>query len=587
MLSLRSALLVLLAPCVSGFTVGAAPVRPTACSVTMQTLTPGAPTRFGKVTLRFGEELTADGAVLSPMRTGSLYEDHWTLSAGHHVRVQHHEYIEGRYGELLFESSCGPLLGPPTVGMWVVRASYDQGSAAQLRSSSPALAKVWELARYTSEATALDLYSDSNARQRSADCMADDNTAMRLAYATSAQLALQRYAMQQALTFCGSLTASGGGAGSAQSCHVEWSVLALVMVRDDALHTGDLSFAQRHFDALVPSAKADLITAEWGLVRSDDVLIDWPPGQRDRFVLTEYNAVANAWVYRGLKVLEELATWLDRPEDAARHRQTAATLRAAISKHMWNGTAWCDGICQHTPHTAFHSSVYMLSFGAADDAHALGTWKYVRSRITPPFGAEGHGDGHTLLEWPPPPPAGSKLGMPCSSYVAQFAIHALYVGRPDDGGRAALRVLTSDAKHSWLSMLESGATTTMEAWSVDEKPNLTWSHPWSASPGFLIPWLLFGLQCLQVGCGRLHVQPAPGDLDHGEYSLPTVRGPVTLAFDQTGGSALRVWLTLPSGVEADVVLGPRGVCAGRCWPGSCEVGGQRRVCDHERSEWVP
>ena len=44
MLSLRSALLVLLAPCVSGFTVGAAPVRPTACSVTMQTLTPGAPT---------------------------------------------------------------------------------------------------------------------------------------------------------------------------------------------------------------------------------------------------------------------------------------------------------------------------------------------------------------------------------------------------------------------------------------------------------------------------------------------------------------------------------------------------------------
>ena len=62
---------------------------------------------------------------------------------------------------------------------------------------------VWEMTRHTSEATSLDLYADSNARQRSVDCMADDNTGMRLGYATSSQIALQRWMMEQGLTLCG------------------------------------------------------------------------------------------------------------------------------------------------------------------------------------------------------------------------------------------------------------------------------------------------------------------------------------------------------------------------------------------------
>jgi hypothetical protein len=52
---------------------------------------------------------------------------------------------------------------------------------------------------------------DSNARQRSADCMADDNTAMRLGYATSSQIALQRMMMEQGLTLCGTGTLGGSG----------------------------------------------------------------------------------------------------------------------------------------------------------------------------------------------------------------------------------------------------------------------------------------------------------------------------------------------------------------------------------------
>jgi hypothetical protein len=34
----------------------------------------------------------------------------------------------------------------------------------------------------------------------------------------------------------------------------EWTVLPLVMVRDDLLMTGDTSFAAKHFNSLIPNA---------------------------------------------------------------------------------------------------------------------------------------------------------------------------------------------------------------------------------------------------------------------------------------------------------------------------------------------
>ena len=53
--------------------------------------------------------------------------------------------------------------------------------------------------RYRAKARSAFLVgAEAPSRQRSVDCMADDNTAMRLAYATSASLAPQRYATLQA-----------------------------------------------------------------------------------------------------------------------------------------------------------------------------------------------------------------------------------------------------------------------------------------------------------------------------------------------------------------------------------------------------
>jgi hypothetical protein len=177
-----------------------------------------------------------------------------------------------------------------------------------------------------------------------------------------------------------------------------------------------------------------------------------------------------------------------------------------MNAKQWNGTAFCDGLCSDTPHTAFHSTMYALAFNAVDDDHAEAAWEYTRSRINPPFYTSStppSASSSAVVDasftqrvpappWPPPGPS-SGLGLPCGVHPSQFAVEALYT-KTSDLGASALAVLTSSATNSWVNMLKQGATMTMEMWTPEEKPNLTWSHPWASSPAFLIAWYLFGIR---------------------------------------------------------------------------------------------
>ena len=46
----------------------------------------------------------------------------------------------------------------------------------------------------------------------------------------------------------------------------------------------------------------------------------------------------------------------------------------------------------------------------------------------------------------------------------------------------ALSFILSKEKHSWLNMINEGATMLFEAWSKDEKWNTSLFHPWGAAP---------------------------------------------------------------------------------------------------------
>ena len=112
----------------------------------------------------------------------------------------------------------------------------------------------------------------------------------------------------------------------------------------------------------------------------------------------------------------------------------------------------------------------MLALGAVPQDKVVATHEFINAKILPKS-TEQTTRSHAA--WPPPPPAGEHDGMPCGVYVSQFTLQALYKNAADHG-QAALELLTSTAKNSWLNMLKQGATASMEAWTIDEKPNLTW-----------------------------------------------------------------------------------------------------------------
>ena len=115
-------------------------------------------------------------------------------------------------------------------------------------------------------------------------------------------------------------------------------------------------------------------------------------------------------------------------------------------------------------------------------------------------------------------------------------------------------------------MLRAGATATMEAWTVDEKPNLSWSHPWASAPASAVVWGLFGIRATEPGWRSIVVKPQPGNLSWASIRVPSLHGPVEAAFNQTRCS-FNLTLRLPGGVQADACLPRLGRPDTAVWDG--------------------
>lgn len=199
-------------------------------------------------------------------------------------------------------------------------------------------------------------------------------------------------------------------------------------------------------------------------------LIDTSGGSDDGFQESATNAVVQAWVYYGLRQVAQLCLWIGMQTDADDLNMKADKMKAAFNAKFFLSIndkmdAVCDGICSDVNHTSVHSSFYALAFGLVDEAHLPAVFSYIMHRID-----------------------ASEVGYPGGPYPIQFLLIALYMNE-NDKGHLALDVLTSTKKHGWLAMInEYNATTTMECWSPEELPNLSFSHIWSSSPNFVIPW---------------------------------------------------------------------------------------------------
>ena len=467
--------------------------------------------------LRFGEELSAPRTVRYAMRTGNTYQDRWTLRAGsQHLETWGMRVF--RYAEVIGAPSG---LGVDDFPALAQVYPFDTDEAV-FDSADDGLDQVWALSRNTIEATNHNLYVDSWSRERDA-YEADSYLQMMANFFVSSDPTLGNYSLEYLLT--------------GRTWPTEWPMYTVLAFHDSWQQTGDTAALARNYEALQDKLPLEWVEPSTGLIRknqgsnggntcTDCDIVDWPASERDGYVFRPYNTVINAIGHRSLRDMAEIATALGKDGDAASYTAIADRLQAAAVARLWDPTkgAFRDGLnADGTPidHWAIQASVFGTAFGLAEGEVAEAAADYIGSR-----------------------------GMACSVYCAAFVLEALY-----DGDRAdvAHELLTSTGLRSWLNMISKGAGATAEAWDTSLKPNMTWSHPWAASPAYNVPQGMFGIEPLVPGYAEFRVRPQPAAVPWAHVTLPTLRGRIGASYATTTAGT-DVGVSVPGNSVADVLV---------------------------------
>ena len=171
-------------------------------------------------------------------------------------------------------------------------------------------------------------------------------------------------------------------------------------------------------------------------------LVDWPENMRDDYEFSDKHCVINAHYINSVQNEERIKNALEIAFESKSERLINSFNSAFLNKET--------GLYLDNPssaHSSVHSNMLPLAFRISKD-------KNIADYLV-------------------------KRGMQCSPFMAYFFLKALCnTGKKDE----VLDFITSENKHSWINMLNEGATTLFEAWSKDEKWNTSLFHPWGAAP---------------------------------------------------------------------------------------------------------
>ncbi len=558
---------------------------------------PGVVPSGASVLVRLGEELLATGSVMVPTRAAENYTSLWHLKATQdpsgdpaNFGLHQHEFIEFRYAEIL---STVPIANE-SVRAWVVQHPFSgtglnpfekacststpnaplppsppphASDFGVFSSSNPGLDAVFNFTAYTAVATTLDINVDSQTRQRD------------LCHIDALITGLEQYAVFPPLDYGiqrRTFLDAFGNDSAIWGSWTEFKMSGALMAYSHALETGDLSVAQATWsdDDMSIAVSADYNSLQfYGGVRyfnksgngllhfpadcggswACDPLVDWPTSTRDGYVITgnDDDAVRNGLGVTAIRGMAAVAGWLGKTAAQTRYTAYADSVSAAILATMYHGNGtteayFTDGAGQS--HAALHSTLYAVAGGVLDAAGPTRA-----AQIAPLLAA--------YLR--------RRDVAPSSCMTGRWYVQALYqlgVYAPD-AADFGLELLSRTTYPSWGNMIaEWGATTTLEAWAPPDKWNTDWAHPWCASPAFLIPRLLLGVQPTDLGWRSMLAAPQPGNLTFATGTVPTPLGSLVASFSQDGtAQTVTLALSVPTGSSSRVCLPPLhpDVAAGR------------------------
>jgi alpha-L-rhamnosidase len=423
----------------------------------------------------------------------------------------------------------------------MVHYKFDE-AAAHFESSDSTLNAIWELCKYSIKATSfLGIYVDGDRE--------------RIPYEADAYInQLSHYAVDKEFTMARN---SHEYLINNPTWPTEWNLQSVLLAWNDYLYTGDIRSISHYYQDLQAKTLISLSDST-GLISTlngkltqavktsihlkDDNLrdiVDWPRNtETDSFVFTKYNSVVNAFHYRTLIIMQQIATDLGKTADAAMYQKKAADVKKAFYKMFFdpNRKIFVDG--QGTDHASLHANAFALALGLVDPAHNPSVTAHIKSR-----------------------------GMACSVYGSQFLLDGIYDAGDADYG---LSLLTSKTDRSWFNMIRVGSTITLEAWDNKYKPNQDWNHAWGAAPANIISRKLMGVEPIKPGWSSFLIKPQIGSLSHASITIPTIKGQIKVACKQTaevfdmdvmvpGNSVAQLHLPLKSANKYTVLLNGKPV----------------------------
>ena len=271
----------------------------------------------------------------------------------------------------------------------------------------------------------------------------------------------------------------------------EWAQHMIMMAWADWMYSGSTNLISKYYrrlkdeKLLLDLAREDGLIVSFpkrGAAQMSDI-VDWPVGERDGFVFKPVNAVVNAFHYRNLNEMRDIAEALGMADDAAFFGERARMVRESYDRAFFNAATglYVDG--EGARHSSLHANAAALAFGLVPEGRRDVVADFLVSK-----------------------------GMACSVYFAQYLLEALFeAGRGED----AIRLMVSDGDRSWLGMMAQGSTIAMEAWSLKAKPNQDWNHAWGTAPLNIIARYVLGARPTKPGFADHVSRPMAGKLKVG------------------------------------------------------------------------
>jgi hypothetical protein len=231
--------------------------------------------------------------------------------------------------------------------------------------------------------------------------------------------------------------------------------------------------------------------------------------------------VVNAFHYRALVLLQQMATLIGEEDDAEQLKEECQTLQSVFNQLLFDEEkgVYRDGV--DSDHISLHANLFPLALGLVEEENVPRVMEYIRSR-----------------------------GLVCSVYAAQFLMDAIYQSGDGDYG---LKMLTKEDERGWYNMVRHNATITYEAWDDKFKNNQDWNHAWGAAPANIIPRRLIGVRPLKAGFEQMIIEPQSSSLKNIEATVPTIRGAVDVKITKSD-ELYRMEVVTPANTTAEVSL---------------------------------